>query len=391
MIGKMEIHLSIKKENIFSYDISYDDILSKITELPKTNIIPESSLELKVQELIKLISDTKMMNETLIKMNIDPKKLPLGKIKQSQIEKANNVLTKLENIINANDDESLVDYSDEYYTYIPYACGRNKPPIIDNTEILTKYRNTLDDLKNMIIGVEIIENANKKLDKNPIDTVYDNINTSIKYIDPSEKIHEYISNYFKNTHGKTHQFEMELKDIYQVERFGNKEIFDQKKQQLGNVELLIHGSRLSNWTSILKLNLLLDPSKLGVPIAGKMFGYGIYFANSFSKSAQYCGINYNESGTVCFALAEVALGNELKMIDSDSYLSKTILESKGFNSCHGQGKMIPSEYITFEDVNIPQGKLKKSNIHTILNYDEKIIYDSDQFMIKYLVIAELSM
>jgi len=34
---------------------------------------------------------------------------------------------------------------------------------------------------------------------------------------------------------------------------------------------------------------MLDPSRLGVKVTGKMFGYGIYFANSISKSAQYCG------------------------------------------------------------------------------------------------------
>ena len=375
-----------KKGKYFLAEISYEDVLSKFDQ-PQSSI-PVSTLDIKVQELIRLISDTKMMNETLIKMDIDPKKLPLGKIKQSQLDKAGDILNKIEN---TDDESELIEYSSEYYTLIPHAVGRNKPPVINTSELLNKYRSVLEDLKNLVISVEIIESANKKLDLNPLDTVYLNINTQITYVNSTELIYDYINNYLKNTHGGTHKFSLKLKDIYAVERFGNRQIFEKKKKELGNVELLIHGSRLSNWTSILKLNLLLDPSKLGVPIAGKMFGYGVYFANSFSKSAQYCGLNYGDTGIVCFALAEVALGQEYKKTDADTYLSKKILEAQGFNSCYGQGTMTPSDYVMFENVKIPQGKLIKSNVDTILNYDEKIVYDTDQFMIKYLVLAEFSM
>ena len=277
-----------KKGKYFLSEINYKEVLPMITNTPIQNIvIPPSKLDNKVQDLIKLLSDINMMNDTLIKMDIDPKKLPLGKIQRSQIEKADKVLNYIYDALVANRTNILVDYSNQYYTLIPYDCGRSKPPIIDNIEIVSKYRNILEDLKNMIIGVEIINNANNQLNINPIDSIYTDLNTEINYLSPTEDIHKYITTYFNNTHGATHKFKLMLKDIYQVKRFGNEETFN---RGLGNVKLLIHGSRLSNWTSILKTNLMLDPSKLGVYVSGKMFGYGIYFANSFSKSAQYCGI-----------------------------------------------------------------------------------------------------
>jgi len=199
-----------------------------------------------------------------------------------------------------------------------------------------------------------------------------------------------INDYFYNTHAPTHNFKLNLCEIYQVSRNGKSDIFDKKAKELGNVQLLIHGSRLSNWCSILQKGLILDPSKLGVFIAGKMFSLGIYFANSFSKSAQYCGIPWKGSGKVCFALAEVALGKESKRKQADYYISKKSLEKEGCESCWGMGNMTPSSYTTVNDVKIPTGKLKNSNVGSVLRYDEKIVYDTDQFMIKYLVVADMS-
>ncbi len=54
-------------------------------------------------------------------------------------------------------------------------------------------------------------------------------------------------------------------------------------------QLLWHGSRSENWLSILKTGLLLRPAN--AVITGKMFGYGIYFADQFSKSLNYTSLH----------------------------------------------------------------------------------------------------
>jgi poly [ADP-ribose] polymerase len=54
----------------------------------------------------------------------------------------------------------------------------------------------------------------------------------------------------------------------------------------GNRMLLWHGSRLSNWTGILSQGLRIAPPE--APVTGYMFGKGVYFADMFSKSANYC-------------------------------------------------------------------------------------------------------
>ena len=40
---------------------------------------------------------------------------------------------------------------------------------------------------------------------------------------------------------------------------------------------------MCKWVSILKNGLLLDPSKIGAVITGKMFGYGFIGLNSFLR------------------------------------------------------------------------------------------------------------
>lgn len=50
--------------------------------------------------------------------------------------------------------------------------------------------------------------------------------------------------------------------------------------------LLWHGSRMSNWFSILSQGLRIAPPE--APCTGYMFGKGVYFADSSSKSSNYC-------------------------------------------------------------------------------------------------------
>ncbi|GAB3969083.1 hypothetical protein GCM10028806_14500 [Spirosoma terrae] len=62
---------------------------------------------------------------------------------------------------------------------------------------------------------------------------------------------------------------------------------DQAKNK--KTQLLWHGSRSENWLSILRTGLVLRPAN--AVITGKMFGYGIYFADQFSKSLNYTSLH----------------------------------------------------------------------------------------------------
>jgi predicted DNA-binding WGR domain protein len=390
-----------KNGKYFLTEVNYDDV--KDVDKYDKHVDVKSTLDQKVQDLIALFTDVKMMKNTLVELDIDTKKLPLGKLKLSQIEKAIDLVKDIQKNVSKIEDykklkvtseidelkEKIVDLSSEYYTYIPISCGRRKPPIIDNDDIISKYSNTLDDLKNLVVAVKILEH---KSDTNvhPVDNIYKGLNTSIKYVGPTTAIYKEIDKYIKNSHGATHYFKLELLDVYEIERNDNVKQFEKycKDNKIENRELLIHGSRLGNWVSILKFNLLLDPAKLGVKIHGKMFGNSIYMANSFSKSAQYC--SGTTGSTICFTLAEVALGKPSERVASDYYITKDSLKKEGCDSTWGRGRMTPSSYTEINGFKIPNGELVPSNINTVLQYDEKMIYDSNQFCMRYIVLAKFN-
>lgn len=351
----------------------------------------EYDFDEEVSYFLNLISDKKMLNRCLISMDIDTKKMPLGKINQSNINLARKVLQKISKSM--KNPKELTELSSEYYTYIPYSCGRSEPPIINSKEMVAKLEDTLDYLENISINVEI---QKRESGGSPLTKVYDSINTEIITLCNEDPDYNIIKRYLENSQGSTHlsRFRLELKQIYAIHRPEARARFEKKFGDTPNHQLLIHGSPICNWVSILKNGLMLDPSKLGVPITGKMFGYGIYWANSFSKSAQYCGGFWGNSGkreTICLTLAQVALGKEHKLKQGDWNMCTSRL-NKGCSSVWGMGVNTPSSEETLyeEDIIVPNGVLKaKGPKDCALVYDEKIVYDPDQFDLRFMVVVEM--
>jgi poly [ADP-ribose] polymerase len=137
----------------------------------------------------------------------------------------------------------------------------------------------------------------------------------------------------------------------------------------------------------MKNGLLLRPDVIpGTYISGKMFGYGIYAANSFSKSFNYTGAN-KQNPTACLFLGEFALGTTSKRLTSDYYVSKDKLKQLGCHSTHGLGKNTPAGYTTMDDgVIVPNGQIGASNVQGAgLLYDEFIVYDQNQLNLRFIV------
>jgi len=89
-------------------------------------------------------------------------------------------------------------------------------------------------------------------------------------------------------------------------------------------------------------------------------------------------------------MAEVALGNESKKINANYNISKKTLTKEGCDSCWGVGMKTPSSYELIDGAKIAVGDLVNSNVKgAYLRYDEKIVYDTKQFYIKYLMVLEI--
>lgn len=70
------------------------------------------------------------------------------------------------------------------------------------------------------------------------------------------------------THGKTHNtFKLEVEQVFEVKRDKEEENF----KDVGNRQLLWHGSRLTNWVGILSQGLRIAPPE--APVTGYMVGW----------------------------------------------------------------------------------------------------------------------
>jgi poly [ADP-ribose] polymerase 2/3/4 len=131
------------------------------------------------------------------------------------------------------------------------------------------------------------------------------------------------------------------------------------KTKNSTTKLFWHGSRNENWLSILKTGLILRPAN--AVITGKMFGYGLYFADKCRKSLNYTSItgSYWAGGNASkayLAIYEVHTGNHLKITKHDTWctqLNETRLKERGvqYDSIFAQGgyDLLNNEYIVYNE------------------------------------------
>lgn len=161
----------------------------------------------------------------------------------------------------------------------------------------------------------------------------------------------------------------QFKSAYIITNSRTQKQFDKFLGKCDNkkIELFWHGSRNENWWSILDKGWMIRPSN--AVISGKMFGYGIYWANKFQKSlgyTSYRGSHWaNGSSDVAFlSLASVHVGKQLKIKNHEGWcydLSWSNLRKRGeYDSLYAQGG-------------------------ADLRNDEFIVYQEPQCTVKYLI------
>jgi poly [ADP-ribose] polymerase len=119
-----------------------------------------------------------------------------------------------------------------------------------------------------------------------------------------------------------------------------------------------HGSRNENWWSIMDSGLILRPTN--AVITGKMFGYGIYFADKAQKSIGYSSLRGSywtggRSNKGFLSLFDVHLGHYLKIQRHQQWcysLNKQNLRKRGnYDSLYAEGgaDLRNNEYIVYDD------------------------------------------
>ncbi|XP_053324498.1 poly [ADP-ribose] polymerase 2 [Spea bombifrons] len=344
---------------------------------------PESKLDLRLQELIRLICNLQAMEQTVLEMKYDIKKAPLGKLTVEQIRAGYCSLQQIENCIKKQKfGRELLEACNDFYTRIPHDFGLRTPPLIRTQEELAVKVCLLEALGDIQIAVKLASMELSSLE-HPVDRQYRQLHCSLEPLEKTSNDFQIIESYLQSTHAPTHNdYTMTLLDVFKVQREGEESNF---QHDIPNRMLLWHGSRLSNWVGILSQGLRVAPPE--APVTGYMFGKGIYFADVSSKSANYC-FTTRENNVGILLLSEVALGkcNELLVAD---YAAQE--KMKGKNSTKGLGRSIPDpkNIITHDGALVPLGPLVDTGLVNeagyTLNYNEYIVYNPNQVRMKYLL------
>eukprot|EP01080_Neovahlkampfia_damariscottae_P011102 gene11102-3809_t len=316
-------------------DIDEDTITQKLIVDGKKQKVKASALPKETQNLIELIFSNDMFKNTLKEYDIDVKKMPLGKISQTQIQKGMAVLEEIKTSFDNNKGRKDLELlTSQFYSIIPHSFGRNVPPVIGSLEMLQKKV----DLLNVLSDIEIAQGMKESGEKysntqeeeeieeidNPLDINYKQLCNDIKPLEKNGEEYSMIEKYIHATSPK-----LKVKHLYTIDRETEKERFDEHSN-LGNRKLLWHGTNVAVVCAILKTGLRI------MPHSGGRVGRGLYFASENDKSAGYVGTSGENLGIMF--LNEVALGEEYHITQDDSSLR---CAPKGYDSVVAQGRTEP--------------------------------------------------
>lgn len=344
----------------------------------------ESKLDPRIAKFISLVCNLSMMNQQMMEIGYNANKLPLGKLSKSTILKGYDVLKRLADVIDKSDKNALEQLSGEFYTVIPHDFGFKKMRefVIDTPQKLKRKLEMVEALAEIEVATKLLK-EDAEMERDPLYAHYQRLQCELEPVEFGTEEFSMIENYMKNTHAETHSnYTVKIVQIFRTSKKGEAERF-RKFSNIKNRMLLWHGSRLTNWTGILSQGLRIAPPE--APVTGYMFGKGVYFADMFSKSANYCYPTSTSADGVLL-LCEVALGDMAELLTS-KYDADRLPEGK--LSTKGVGATAPdySKAQKLEDgLIVPLAKPKKnSGIKGHLLYNEYIVYNVEQIRMRYVV------
>ena len=171
-----------------------------------------------------------------------------------------------------------------------------------------------------------------------------------------------------------------------------------KWEKLDNHYLLFHGTKIFNYIGIFSNGLKIAPPE--APSTGYLYGKGIYLADEFNKSINYCDSFYNKNDKKNYSyilLCEAALG-KIYECGANQFKDLSFL-NEGYNSLKGLSNMGPDlskSFICNNGIVIPLGEIipyvdmKNIGFNRIqrTQMPEYIIYDTTQVKIKYIIQIE---
>lgn len=357
-----------KEVNTVSHTSSTHTVESrKLGSIARQALLADTSVnDTKIQNLIERLIDNNrhQIMETsggMIQVDDDGvMKTPLGIIDQSNIVEARKILTRLKEASPAS--KTFISSLEDYLSLVPQKVAARRgwhESFLEGP----KFAQQLDFLEQLEKSYEwyqqTLKSSAQETDKDS-ETAHENLfRYKLSQLDDTKKFDQ-IQDLYRRTLNRRHSAStFKLKYVYQLQNEVDLTNFTERKDKLGNVQELWHGTNVANVLSILSKGLFIPPrTGSTIQTVGRMFGDGIYFSNQSTKSLNYStgfwGGGRQSMGYMF--LADVVLGKEYH----------------------------PSQYG-------PQTAIRKShnsifvepNTAGVRN-NEVIVWDTNQIMLRYL-------
>jgi poly [ADP-ribose] polymerase len=309
-------------------------------EVAETDVAPApkktSSLTPKIRDLVRYIYDEAvgaLTSKVQAQVTANGIETPLGILSVGQIEKGESILEELYDVLNKkrkrNRKALLEELSSEFYTVIPHRFGRSRAAasaaVIQSLSDFQDKQETLQLMKDML---QVNGEAGAVLHNAHEDEEYAALGCEIKALSKRSKEYKRIEKYVIDSQIDTDS--IEVSNVFTLRREDEHERY---LEDIGNDQLLFHGSRIQNWMGILSRGILMPKVVVSMGVnrtdAGWL-GNGIYFGNTSCTSAFYA--SPGQKGTSFMAVNRVALG-KVKEFSEITYGLEAPPE--GFDSCHG--------------------------------------------------------
>jgi len=235
---------------------------------------------------------------------------PLGVLTMGQIQQGESILGELYEHYLAGQQGSdarsdLVKLSNAYYSAIPHRFGRSKKAVqaavIDHVGAFAREEELLQLMKDML---RVNGRGRSVLYDPEVEYKYDALNCSIEALDRTDWAFQKIARHVESSQVKTDM--IRVQNVFKIRRDEEHQRF---RRDLGNEELLFHGSRIQNWVGILSRGLLMPKVVVSMGLNRTdegWLGHGLYFGNAACTTLYYT--TPGRRRTRYLSVARVALG-----------------------------------------------------------------------------------
>uniref|UniRef100_K3W582 Poly [ADP-ribose] polymerase n=1 Tax=Globisporangium ultimum (strain ATCC 200006 / CBS 805.95 / DAOM BR144) TaxID=431595 RepID=K3W582_GLOUD len=372
-----------------------------------------SELPEKVQDVLKLICDPSLIAKEVSEMNVDLKKLPLGRLSKAQISQGYTILQRLSDALTAIDElenppvptpavppatpttttsgrmtrsrksatakaaavtakaapakkkkmsaadatrahnlkADLKTLSSEFYSLIPHDFGRSLPPVIGTMDEVKVKISLLEVLADLELSQKL-QQEEKKSQANG-STIHP-LDAQYKMLNTKMEPLEPTDEEFRRIERYVESTEVPSSQSYKLKIQSVMKIARGPEEETNETFKCVDNHKLLWHGSRLSnvVGILSQGLRIAPPEApknGYLFGKGVYFADAVTKSSAYCFTSPDRPKAVLL-LAEVALGKSYEA-SHPTYLDYKTVHAHDCESTHGLGRMAPKEetYETMSD------------------------------------------